>query len=319
MLILLKSLRKGVKFPKEALLVTADVTGLYPSIPHKSGLDALQKALDKIEKGGIPAADLVSMADFVLKNNYFEFGTEKKHQISGTAIGTKFPPPYACIFMDRVETEINKPWMWDRYIDDIFSIWTHGRDKLIKFLERLNCFHPNLKFTYEISETKVNFLDLLVSLEGNELVTDLYCKSTDGHQYLHYESRNPIHTKRSAVYSQALRIRRICTKEKDSEKHLQELRSWFENRNYPEKLITEQLKKATDMSRESLLATKNVIQSKGVPLVMDYSPSIRILYELFPLLHLEEESKRVFTHRPFVSFRNHRNLASYLVRAKVGS
>ena len=90
---------------------------------------------------------------------------------------------------------------------------------------------------------------------------------------------------------------------------------------YKKKLITEQLKKATDMSRESLLAKKNVTQSKGVPFVMDYSPSIRrvsgILYELFPLLHLEEESKRVFTHRPFVSFRNPRNLASYLVRAKV--
>ena len=245
-----------------------------------------------IIKGGIPAEEVLSMAEFVLKNNYFEFGTEKKHQISGTSIGTKFAPPYACIFMDRVETEfletgINKPWVWDRFIDDIFFIWTHGRDKLMSFLERLNCFHPNLKYTYEISETKVNFLDLLVSLEGNEFVTDLYCKPIDGHQYLHYESSHPIHTRRSAVYSQALRIRRMCTKEKDSEKHLQELRSWFENRNYPEKLITEQLKKVTDMSRESLLAKKNVTQSKGVPLDMDYSQSIRrvsgILYELFPL------------------------------------
>ena len=30
---------------------------------------------------------------------------EKK---SGTAIGTKFAPPYACIFMDEVETEFLK-------------------------------------------------------------------------------------------------------------------------------------------------------------------------------------------------------------------
>ena len=56
------------------------------------------------------------------------------------------------------------------------------------------------------------------------------------------------------------------------------------------------------MSRESLLAKKNVTQSKGVPFVMDYSPSIRrvsgIFYELFPLLHLEEESKRVFYSSP---------------------
>ena len=30
------------------------------------------------------------MAEFVLKNNYFEFNSNLKHQISGTAIGTKF-------------------------------------------------------------------------------------------------------------------------------------------------------------------------------------------------------------------------------------
>ena len=44
------------------------------------------------------------MADFVLKNNYFEFNGQIKQQISGTAIGTKFAPPYACLFMDKIET-----------------------------------------------------------------------------------------------------------------------------------------------------------------------------------------------------------------------
>ena len=42
------------------------------------------------------------MADFVLKNNYFEFNGQIKQQISGTAIGTKFAPPYACLFMDKI-------------------------------------------------------------------------------------------------------------------------------------------------------------------------------------------------------------------------
>ena len=32
---------------QEALLVTADVVGLYPSIPHEDGLKALKEALDK--------------------------------------------------------------------------------------------------------------------------------------------------------------------------------------------------------------------------------------------------------------------------------
>ena len=44
------------------------------------------------------------MADFVLKNSYFEFNGQIKQQISGSAIGTKFAPPYACLFMDKIET-----------------------------------------------------------------------------------------------------------------------------------------------------------------------------------------------------------------------
>ena len=44
------------------------------------------------------------MARFVLKNNFLEFDSKIKQQISGTAIGTKFAPPYVCIFMDKLQT-----------------------------------------------------------------------------------------------------------------------------------------------------------------------------------------------------------------------
>ena len=44
------------------------------------------------------------MAEFVFKNNYFKFNGQVQQQISGTAIGTKFAPAYACIFMDDVES-----------------------------------------------------------------------------------------------------------------------------------------------------------------------------------------------------------------------
>ena len=43
------------------------------------------------------------MAEVVLKYNYFEFDSKVKKQISGRAIGTKCAPPYACIFVDKVE------------------------------------------------------------------------------------------------------------------------------------------------------------------------------------------------------------------------
>ena len=90
------------------------------------------------------------MAEFVLKNNIFEFNGEVKRQKSGSAIGTKFAPPYASIFTDEVETEFLKieelqPFLWLRCIDDIFFLWTYGEKKLTKFLNELNNFHSYLK------------------------------------------------------------------------------------------------------------------------------------------------------------------------------
>ena len=48
------------------------------------------------------------MTEFVLKNNIFDINEKVKQQVAGTAIGTKFAPPYACIYMDEVETEFLK-------------------------------------------------------------------------------------------------------------------------------------------------------------------------------------------------------------------
>ena len=89
-----------------------------------------------------------------------------KHQISGTATGFTFAPPYECINMDYMENlflknEQIQPWIWFRYID-IFFIWTASEKELDDFLEGLNDFHPGLKFIHERSREEVNFLMLLL-------------------------------------------------------------------------------------------------------------------------------------------------------------
>ena len=81
--------------PENAILVTADVVGLYHSIPNEAGFKALREVLDKREQHTIPISELIRMADFVLKNNYFKFNGQIKQQIFGTTISTKFAPTYA--------------------------------------------------------------------------------------------------------------------------------------------------------------------------------------------------------------------------------
>ena len=65
------------------------------------------------------------MAEFILKNNYFEFNGKVKKQTLGTAIGTKFALPDAFIFLDQVQTEFlktqkHKPLVWFHYTDVFF-------------------------------------------------------------------------------------------------------------------------------------------------------------------------------------------------------
>ena len=164
--------------------MTADVVGLYPNIPHNTGLKAHSNMLEAREDKAVSTDDLVKMACFVLENNHFEFNGDVKKQIAGTAIGRKFAPPHASIFMDDLEAKFLQsqslqPLVSFRYIDDIFFIWTHGNDKLAKFLDDLNSFDKNIKFTHESSKETVTFLDLIMNLSKCCLTTDLYVKDTD--------------------------------------------------------------------------------------------------------------------------------------------
>ena len=158
-----------------------------------------------------PSTDLVDMTEFVLKNNFFEFDANVKQQISSTATGTKFAPPYACIFMEFdfyfLEMQTVKPLVWLRYIDETFLIWNESEEKLEEFLENLHNFYPNLKLTKEKSKKSVNFLDGTVTVIKQHPETDLHCKPTDCYQFLDFNSAHPIHIKKLIVYSQGLRLK----------------------------------------------------------------------------------------------------------------
>ena len=144
------------------------------SIPHEAGPQALEEALENRNHKQISTDKLVKIAQFVLKNNFFEFNNDVFQKISGTAIGTKFSPPYACIFMDQIETKFLRTqsyqaMIWFRYIDDIFFIWTHGEKKLEKFMADFNAFNPYIQFMYESSKNTITFLDLDVALNNGRL------------------------------------------------------------------------------------------------------------------------------------------------------
>ena len=83
--------------------------------------------MDTSDNKQISSDTLAELAEVVFKNNIFEFDEKTFKQKRGTAIGTKFAPPYAILFMADFEEKMlksfeKKPKIWWRYIDDIFFI-----------------------------------------------------------------------------------------------------------------------------------------------------------------------------------------------------
>ena len=56
--------------PKNAILLTADVVGLYPSTSHGAGLKAPRETLEERDLQKILTNDLVKIAEFAIKSNF---------------------------------------------------------------------------------------------------------------------------------------------------------------------------------------------------------------------------------------------------------
>ncbi|VDI58610.1 Hypothetical predicted protein [Mytilus galloprovincialis] len=103
-----------------------------------------------------------------------------------------------------------------RFRDDGFFIYNEGTDdEISQFFEHANRQHALLKFTHEKSQTKMQFLDVLVfkGLRFRETgILDLttFRKKTENYQYLERSSCHPSSTFRGIIKGEMLRFKR-CT------------------------------------------------------------------------------------------------------------
>ena len=227
--------------------------------------------------------------------------------------------------MDRLERQLIsqaevKPHTWWCYIDDIFIVWTEGEESHKNFVDYLNNAHRTIKFTCNWSYEEVNFLDVRVINDSGRLETDVYIKPTDSHQYLHHTSCHPNACKRAIPYAQALRLRRICSKNFFFEKRTQDLCSFLVERGYKRKFVEEQIGRARAINRSEVLVERWKEDSNRIPFVVTYHPGLPIigclLRDLHPVLQSSNRCQDAIQEVPMVAFRKPKSLAQYLVRAR---
>ena len=192
---------------------------------------------------------------------------------------------------------------------------------LLKFLNFLNTLHPTIKFTWSFSQEKVNFLDVMVSIENQKIETDLYKKPTDRCQYLLPSSCHPSHITRNIPYSLAYRLVRICSTTEKLDQRLNELKEMLVSRDYRPKSVDAALAKARAIPRS--VALEKVVKKKNERpvFVITYDPRLPSVSNIFKKHHAilveDPAMKKVFPEPPLTAYRRPQSLRDKLIKAKI--
>lgn len=315
------SIIRKLKIPPNSFFFSIDIDSLYTNIETEAGLRAVKKIFGKYPDHQRPDTELVTLLEINLGRNDFEFNNQYFLQVKGVAMGKKFAPAYANIFMaDWEEAALNKcekkPFTYLRYLDDIFGIWNHSEEDFKKFINILDTHDPSIRLKYEFDHQSIDFLDTTV-YKGqsfhNQQTLDIkvYFKTTDTHSLLFKSSYHPRHTYKGLVKSQLIRFHRICTQGTDFFEAVRTLFRALRKRGYSRSFLRHCLK--------TFHIQRPKINKEWIPLITTFSPRSRLLN-----CKLKNNYKMIIENQGLLSrcqvisaYRRNSNLKDHLVRASL--
>ena len=167
-----------------------------------------------------------------------------------------------------------------RFIDDVFSLWDIDKQEINLVLEQANSFHPTIKFTAEISEKEITFLDTVV-YKGERFQKDAildiktHYKPTETFQYTHYTSCHPPGVKRDFIKGEAIRLVRTNSSEKNFQESLSNFKTRPLARGYPKNLVGRMLSEVSFTGRQSALKQKKKTHEQILRFVTTYHPGVK--------------------------------------------
>ena len=315
----LKKLEKVKDIPQESLLVTLDVKSLYTNIPNNEGIKAVKESYEKYKEKTVSAKVIITFLSLILTLNNFVFNCTHYLQTMSCAMGTICAPSYANIFMATFEAKHIYPYIKEmsllylRYIDDIFMIRKGTKVELVTFIKELNEKHKTIKLDFQFSPRKIAFHDtILYKDENNNIQTTLYRKPTDQQAFLHAKSEHPRSLKSSIPYSQALRLKIICSTSTKFDQNCAIIKQKFLDRQYKEEVLDEQIKKVDRIERKELFTCKEKNNKNRIPLSIIYNrtlPNIsKIVNKNWNILQINTEFHGVFQATRMIAFKRSKNL-----------
>lgn len=279
-------------FPQDCVFIPLDVICLYPTIPidastRKNFTDYLTD-LSKFPESRINASEipfLVELLWYVLLNNFLTFDGKVYKQVSGTAMGTPVAVAFANIFMSihdflcqKKLAELGIVLLFKgRFIDDCAIV--AKREDAERIVQIHQAIHPAINFTWNINDTDMVFLDLLVFKSPDfattgKLSVKLHQKPMNTYGYLHPGSNHPPHVFSSFIKAEIRRIRVNCTYDSDFLHFTDLFKTRLANRGYLTSVLDPLFRFDPIPDRHSLLypLLSLVSDKSSLVLVTEYSP-----------------------------------------------
>ena len=185
----------------------------------------------------------------------FMYGDKYFKQTDGVTMGSPLGPTMANFCLSHFENQLleecddtNGPSLYARYVDDIFCVFRSGISHE-SFLNKLNSLHPNLKFTMELGNSSLAFLDTFISLptdDNGTFSSQVFRKATHTGLILNFESICPHKWKVGLIQCLTHRAYCISSSWKTFSDEIEILRNMFMKNGYPEHIFWSCVKRFTN-------------------------------------------------------------------------
>ena len=314
--------------PENVALVSFDIINMYPNIDNQKGLSTLKTILNSRLVKKPSTQCILEGLEICLYYNNSTFANRNLLQVNGTATGA----PNSCSYSDLAlqpiddsifnvkESSYNELSYYGRYRDDCLVLWTGTNERLNDLLNFINTLDNKLQFTMEFGGDSICFLDLKISIVGNQLVTTVYSKPTDSHIYLHGNSCHNPASISGIQKGVALRLRRICTTDEVFDKEAKLYKGYLVAREHDpiivDKAFTDARMITRNQSRQKRTPAKNqkkFFSTKCNP----RGPNVKqIIDKHLRIITHNPNLKQFFLDKPFtVAYKRESNLKDLLVRS----
>lgn len=222
-------------------------------------------------------------------------------------------------FLDKIPGLV----LYLRYRDDVLILSEASKVELYLFLEQLNLMHKSIKFTMEMSDHELNFLDLTIYKgsnfeKNNTLDTKTYFKRTETFHYINASSAHPNFCLRGFIKGEILRHKRNCNNVPDFIKNVLTFYKHLRTRGYSKEQFLEPLKEVLENKN-----LKNKPLDRSLFFKTKYNPEIsnfklrKALNKHWHFVNEDLELKAIFPSPPTISYKRNKNLKEFLTKSRL--